>query len=82
MTRGRARVTKPIDPQAPARALRCPSCGAEVESDPGARGPSFPFCRVRCRMADLGRWFNEDYRIAGRRSPEAGAAEPADGEGA
>jgi endogenous inhibitor of DNA gyrase (YacG/DUF329 family) len=24
---------------------------------------AFPFCSERCRMADLGRWLNEDYRI-------------------
>jgi len=23
-----------------------------------------PFCSERCRMADLGRWLSEDYRIA------------------
>ena len=22
-----------------------------------------PFCSERCKMADLGRWLNEDYRI-------------------
>ena len=22
-----------------------------------------PFCSERCRMADLGRWLNEDYRV-------------------
>jgi endogenous inhibitor of DNA gyrase (YacG/DUF329 family) len=24
-----------------------------------------PFCSERCRMADLGRWLREDYRVAG-----------------
>jgi len=24
-----------------------------------------PFCSERCRMADLGRWFAGDYRVAG-----------------
>jgi endogenous inhibitor of DNA gyrase (YacG/DUF329 family) len=24
---------------------------------------TFPFCSERCRMADLGRWLNEEYRI-------------------
>ena len=23
-----------------------------------------PFCSERCKMADLGRWFAEDYRVA------------------
>ncbi len=25
--------------------------------------PHFPFCSSRCKMADLGHWFAEDYRI-------------------
>ncbi len=25
---------------------------------------SFPFCSVRCKMADLDRWFSGDYRIS------------------
>lgn len=26
--------------------------------------PAFrPFCSERCRMADLGRWLSEDYRV-------------------
>ncbi len=28
-----------------------------------------PFCSQRCRMADLGRWLSEDYRVAGDTSP-------------
>lgn len=24
-----------------------------------------PFCSLRCRMADLGRWLSEDYRVPG-----------------
>jgi uncharacterized protein len=23
-----------------------------------------PFCSERCRMADLGRWLSDDYRVA------------------
>jgi uncharacterized protein len=26
----------------------------------------FPFCGARCRQVDLGRWLNEDYRIASK----------------
>jgi uncharacterized protein len=29
--------------------------------DPATR----PFCSHRCRIADLGRWLSEDYRVAG-----------------
>ncbi|MHC4471012.1 MAG: DNA gyrase inhibitor YacG [Planctomycetota bacterium] len=38
----------------------CPTCGAEL---PGASTGDLPFCSERCRMADLDRWFTEDYRI-------------------
>ena len=25
--------------------------------------PQFPFCSQRCKMTDLGHWFQEDYKI-------------------
>jgi endogenous inhibitor of DNA gyrase (YacG/DUF329 family) len=25
--------------------------------------PQLPFCSERCRLIDLGRWLNEDYRL-------------------
>ena len=37
--------------------------------DPASR----PFCSERCRMADLGRWLSEDYRVPDD-SPDEGAA--------
>ena len=45
--------------------FRCPTCRSVV-----ARGADdFPFCSERCRMADLGRWFEEDYKITRPISP-------------
>ena len=32
-----------------------------------------PFCSQRCKLADLGRWLNEDYRI-----PETEPETPSD----
>jgi len=32
-----------------------------LPADPAWR----PFCSERCKMADLGRWLNGDYRIEG-----------------
>jgi uncharacterized protein len=29
-----------------------------------------PFCSERCKMADLGRWFSGDYRVAGTETPQ------------
>ncbi|MBE7558506.1 DNA gyrase inhibitor YacG [bacterium] len=51
---------------------KCSYCGK-----PTARGNAyFPFCSQRCKMADLGRWMLEDYKIA-EPLPEEGEA-PAD----
>lgn len=38
----------------------CRTCGRPVESI----SATFPFCSDRCRLADLGRWFNEGYRTS------------------
>jgi uncharacterized protein len=27
------------------------------------QSPAMPFCSVRCRLADLNRWFEEDYGL-------------------
>jgi len=40
--------------------LLCVYCRRE-RIDPAHR----PFCSERCRMADLGRWLSEDYRVPG-----------------
>ncbi len=39
---------------------RCPTCGGSVAPD----AATFPFCTPRCRMADLGRWFNGTFTIS------------------
>jgi len=41
--------------------MPCPTCQKPVK--PREENPTFPFCSDRCRMADLGRWLNEEYRI-------------------
>lgn len=48
-------------------AAPCPRCGAVSEVDESKPLPEhFPFCSERCRLIDLGKWFGEEYRIAGR----------------
>lgn len=42
---------------------RCPICDKDVL--PRSENPSFPFCNARCKTIDLGKWMNEEYRIAG-----------------
>ncbi len=41
--------------------VACPKCGASVEWLPENRFR--PFCSERCKMADLGAWANEEYRV-------------------
>lgn len=50
------------------RGLRCGVCGGPVGARAG--NPAFPFCRVRCRQIDLGRWLGGDYVISRPLSPE------------
>lgn len=42
--------------------MHCPICGAKVELTPQTAG-IFPFCGVRCREIDLGRWLDERYQV-------------------
>jgi len=39
--------------------VKCPSCRKPVEYGT----PDFPFCSERCRLIDIGRWADEEYRI-------------------
>jgi len=50
-------------------APRCPVC-RQAAAERGANR-AFPFCSERCRLLDLGKWFDGRYRIAG--PPEDGA---------
>ena len=43
----------------------CPRCGVETLADEGKPlPPGFPFCSARCRLIDLGKWFDEEHRIS------------------
>lgn len=39
----------------------CPLCQGALP--PRAENKAFPFCSERCRMADLSKWLDEDYRV-------------------
>jgi endogenous inhibitor of DNA gyrase (YacG/DUF329 family) len=41
--------------------VKCPTCGQENDFNADPLGP---FCSARCKMIDLGKWFNEEYRIS------------------
>jgi len=50
----------------------CPVCKKPAE--PRGSNPAFPFCSVRCRRIDLGRWFGEEYRVPS--APAEGEEQP------
>jgi hypothetical protein len=57
---------------------RCPTCGRPAGARPANR--AWPFCSDRCRLADLGRWMGEAYRIPGDRAGDGAAAPGRDDE--
>lgn len=44
--------------------VACPTCGKIMEWDSGNRFR--PFCSERCKLIDLGKWANEEYRVEQR----------------
>jgi endogenous inhibitor of DNA gyrase (YacG/DUF329 family) len=45
--------------------VRCPRCDCEVVADESKPlPPGFPFCSERCSYSDLGKWFDEEYRVS------------------
>jgi endogenous inhibitor of DNA gyrase (YacG/DUF329 family) len=40
--------------------VKCPTCKASVDWD---SNKARPFCSDRCRLIDLGKWFDEEYSI-------------------
>lgn len=50
------------------RIFRCPNCGKPAKAT--AENPWRPFCSERCKLIDLGEWFNEEKSIP----DEAGSA--------
>ncbi|MEP6742590.1 MAG: DNA gyrase inhibitor YacG [bacterium] len=46
--------------------MNCPSCNKPVEWE---GNPFRPFCSERCKLIDLGRWVDEEYRVPGREVP-------------
>lgn len=42
----------------------CPICKTAVESRDLPSDKLFPFCSRKCKMIDLGKWFDGEYRIS------------------
>jgi endogenous inhibitor of DNA gyrase (YacG/DUF329 family) len=41
--------------------VKCPICGRENDL---TAEPFGPFCSPRCKLIDLGKWLNEEYKIS------------------
>ena len=41
--------------------VKCATCGKDAEF---FAAPMGPFCSVRCKMVDLGKWLGEEYKIS------------------
>jgi uncharacterized protein len=56
--------------------VKCPTCQRPVEWS--AESVHRPFCSERCRLIDLGAWFNEERRIPDESaaSEDTGASSP------
>ena len=53
---------------------RCLVCRKPLPSE----APHRPFCCARCKLVDLGRWLNEEYKVPGE--PAIGFGETPDDE--
>ena len=46
--------------------IKCPFCSKSFKylPDDKEQAGHFPFCSDQCKLADLGNWFDEDYRVS------------------
>jgi len=51
----------------PMRKVRCPICKKEGDWFEGKYGP---FCSKRCKLVDLGKWFNEEHKVSEPLQPD------------
>jgi endogenous inhibitor of DNA gyrase (YacG/DUF329 family) len=55
------------------RTYACPTCKKSAEREGNSR---FPFCTQRCRLIDLGRWIDEEYRVPGEPDTSGALGDP------
>jgi uncharacterized protein len=53
--------------------LDCPICRRCVSYESSDEVPFRPFCSRRCKLVDLGRWLNEEYRVSEEVPPDPGS---------
>jgi len=46
------------------RTYECPTCSKTIQVEKDKDAPFRPFCSERCKLIDLGRWFNGEYKIS------------------
>lgn len=61
------------------RQFVCPTCKRSVKMPEDSSGlpKFFPFCCERCRLIDLGAWFDAEYRIPTKPDEEPDEPTPA-----
>lgn len=50
--------------------LECPICQRTVTYTSNKEVPFRPFCSEHCKLVDLGRWLNEEYRVSEQIPPD------------
>ncbi len=50
----------------------CPTCRKRIEVIRKEDAPYRPFCCEKCKLLDLAKWFNEEYRIEVPLTPAEG----------
>ncbi len=48
---------------------KCRSCGRELPGKAKASCRWYPFCCERCKLVDLGQWFDEKYGLTETEEP-------------
>jgi uncharacterized protein len=44
---------------------KCPVCGKKID-EAGSKEECSPFCSARCKLIDLGKWLDNEYKIETR----------------
>ena len=51
--------------------IACRHCRKVLQYEKMKDLPFFPFCSEKCKLLDLGQWFDEGHRIGGKKADEA-----------